>query len=109
MRRIAPLLTLCSLLVACGGDASLTEAEREWCSYADDSAASAERFDLIFEMGLALGLDMDTVNAHAAGLRAEYEAEGLTASEAIARVSADLLETESYAEACRAAFAEHGP
>jgi len=108
MMRIAAAVVVSSLLVSCGGGSGLTDAEREWCTFSDDSAASAERFDAIFEAGLALQLNMDEVNATAAALRAQYESEGMTPEEAISRVSQDLLDIDAFVEACQAAYAEQG-
>jgi hypothetical protein len=108
MRRTAALLLAYALVVACGGSSGLTDAEREWCTFSDDSADTAERFDLIFETGLALQLSMDEINATAAALRAQYESEGMSPEDAIARVSQDLFDIDAFVEACQAAYAEHG-
>ena len=108
MRPVVGATLLCVALAACGGGSGLTAEERAWCSFTDDSSATAERFDLIFEAGILLQLNMDQVNATAAGLRAQYESEGMTPTEAISRVSEELFEMEAFVEACRAAYAEHG-
>ena len=107
VRRLAALV-LSVALVACGNGSGLTTAEREWCRLTDASEESATRFDLIFEAGLALGLNMDGINATATALRDEYESEGMTSDQAIAKVSEDLLDDETYIEACQAAYAQHG-
>ena len=107
VRRLAALV-LSVALAACGNGSGLTAAERQWCRFTDDSEESAARFDLIFEAGLALGLNMDGINATASALRDEYEAEGMTSNQAIAAVSDVLLEDETYIEACQAAYEQHG-
>lgn len=108
MRRLAGATALCVALAACGGGSGLTAGERAWCTFTDDSSATAERFDLIFEVGLRLQLNMDQVNATAASLREQYESEGMTPDEAIARVSDELFEMEAFVDACSAAYAEYG-
>jgi hypothetical protein len=108
MRRTAALFLASVLVVACGGGSGLTDAEREWCTFSDDSADTAERFDLIFEAGLALQLSMDEVNATAAALRAQYESEGMSPGDAVAQVSQDLFDIDAFVEACQAAYAEIG-
>lgn len=109
MKRTAVAAFVVLLAVTgCGDDSGLTQAEREWCTFAGYSPEAAERFDLIFETGLALQLNMDQVNATAAALRAQYEGDGMTPDEAVAQVSQDLFEIEAFVEACRAAYAEHG-
>jgi hypothetical protein len=104
MRRTAAVVAI--VLTACGSGSGLTAAERDWCTFSDTSEATAERFDLIFETGLELQLNMDQVNATAATLRAQYESEGMTPDEAIARVSEELFESDAFVEACQAAYAE---
>ena len=106
MRRTAALFLV--LVVACGSGSSLTDAERAWCTFSDDSADTAERFDLIFEAGLALRLNMDEVNATAAALRAQYESEGMSPDDAIAQVSQNLFDVDAFVGACQAAYAEYG-
>jgi len=95
------------LTASCGGGSGLSSEERAWCTFTDDSPDAAIRFDYIFEAGLALNLNMDQVNALAADLRDEYEAEGLPPGEAIAKVSEQLFEMDAFVEACKAAYAEY--
>jgi hypothetical protein len=87
-------------------DGSLTAEEREWCSFADSSEESALRFDVIFEAGLGLGLEMDAMNAQAATISREYVAQGLTLDEAARRTSEQLLEDETFTAACKQAYAD---
>jgi hypothetical protein len=95
------------MLPACGGDDSLlTAEEREWCSLGDATEESAYKFDVIFEAGLALRLNMDMVNVFATEARAGYEAEGMSADEAIRAVSDDLAMNKDFAAACKLAYAE---
>jgi len=112
MKTLSAILLLSIAVIACGDDSDsadasiqLTQDEREWCSFADASEASAERFDLIFDAGLILDLPMDALNAQAAGLTDEYLAEGMTRDEATHRVSDELLEVEQFMEACQLAYA----
>jgi hypothetical protein len=115
MRTIIALILLTLVVVACGDDAGdgsesqgtqLTAEEREWCSFEDGSEASALRFDLIFEAGLGLRLPMDAMNAQAAGALDEFIGEGLSFDEATRRVSALLLEEETFVMACKQAYFE---
>jgi len=107
-KAVALFLAATIALCACGGDedALLTAEEAEWCSFGDASEESAQRFDAIFEAGLALRLDMDLVNALAAEARAEYEAEGLDADAAVRAVSDDMAKNPDFAAACKLAYAE---
>lgn len=107
------VLILASLVLpACGGDDSgeddalLTAAEREWCSFNDASEESADRFDVIFEAGLALDLNMDLINISAIEARAEYEAEGMSPDEAVSAVSDDMANDATFATACKRAYSE---
>jgi len=113
MKALATLLVLCSVLISCGDDESstledgpLTANEREWCSFTDSSEESALRFDVIFEAGLGLGLEMDAMNAQAATISREYVAQGLTLDEAARRTSEQLLEDETFIAACKQAYAD---
>lgn len=110
MRRFSiALLAAVFGIASCGGnDSALTPDEREWCGLPDATEESALKFDLIFETGLSLGLDMDSINALADEARAGYEAEGLTADEAVHAVSDGLLENEGYIAACKLAYSDHG-
>ena len=111
MKALAALLVLCSVLISCGDDGPstaedgpLTAAEREWCTLGDSTDETANRFDLIFEAGLSLGLPVDALNAQSAALLEEYMADGMTRDEAVARVSDDLLNEPTFIEACQAAY-----
>lgn len=113
MRRVLTALIVASLILpACGGDDAaednslLTAAEREWCSLDDATEASALHFDVIFEAGLALELNMDLVNISAAEARAKYEAEGMTPDEAVRAISDDMMNDETFAAACKLAYLE---
>jgi hypothetical protein len=100
------------MLPACGGDDAgednslLTAEEREWCSFGDATEESAQHFDVIFEAGLALELNMDGVNFLAADARAKYEAEGMTPDEAVRAVSDDMANDATFAAACKLAYSE---
>lgn len=109
MRRFTAVLLAASLAIAaCGGDDSvLTADEREWCSLTDASEESALRFDLIFEAGLYLRLNMDLVNAQADEARAGYQDAGMTPDEAVRAVSDELLDSEDYAAACKVAYSDY--
>ena len=114
MKALAALLVLCSVLVSCGDDATLTtedgpltSAEREWCTLGDSTEESANRFDLIFEAGLGLGLQMDAVNAQASTINREYLDQGLTVDEAALRTSEQLLDDETFIAACKQAYADN--
>lgn len=112
-KALSVLLAMALLLAACGGDNAadedslLTAAEREWCNFADASEESAQRFDLIFEAGLALDLNMDLVNFFASEARDKYEAEGLDADAAVRAVSDDMAKNPDFAAACKLAYAEN--
>jgi hypothetical protein len=109
MRKAIAVLILASLtLPACGGDddALLTAEEREWCSFGDATEESAMHFDIIFEAGLALSLDMDLVNISASEARAKYEAEGMDADAAVRAVSDDMAKDPTFAAACKLAYSE---
>lgn len=113
MKRTVPILLAAALLLAaCSGDSAddgdslLTAAEREWCSFGDSTEESAMHFDVIFEAGLALNLNMDLVNISATEARAKYEAEGMSPDEAIRAVSDDMANDETFAQACRLAYLE---
>lgn len=113
MRRAVAFLALASLMLpACGGedaaedDSLLTAEEREWCSFGDATEESAYRFDVIFEAGLALRLNMDMVNSSATEARANYEADGMSADEAVRAVSDDLTTNEDFVAACKLAYSE---
>lgn len=97
-------LALCVLVVGCGQASETASAERAWCAFADASEQSALKFDVIFEAGLSLGLDMDVVNAQAAGLNGEYRASGMTEDEAARAVSDDLFEMDDFVTACGEAY-----
>lgn len=102
------LAVIAALLGACGGDeAALTAEEREWCSFEDDSAEAALRYDVIFLAGSEAGINMELVSIFASELRAGYEADGLGVDESIAAVSDALLDNEDYIAACRAAYEQH--
>ena len=109
MRRFSAALLAVSLaFAACGGDDSaLTADEREWCRLADATEESAAKFDLIFETGAYLNLDMGAINAYAREARATYEAEGMSPDEAVKAVSDELLENEDYIEACKLAYSDY--
>ncbi len=92
------------LVVGCGQATETASAEQAWCAFADASEQSALKFDVIFEAGLSLGLDMDVVNARAAGLNGEYRASGMTEDEAARAVSDDLFEMDDFVAACGEAF-----
>ena len=116
MKRAVALLGLLSILVtACGDDAgdgadgTLTAAQREWCTFSDASEENAARFDLIFEAGLAGGVEMDAINAQADGRRLELLEQGLSPDEAVAQVSQELFDNEDFVEACALAYATHVP
>jgi hypothetical protein len=107
---IVAVAALALMLSACSGDnepeGPLTEAAREWCTFTEATEEEALKFDFIFEAGLRLNLNMDVVNARADALRAEYEAQGLSADEAVKAVSAELFEIEEFVQACEAAYAD---
>jgi hypothetical protein len=84
---------------------ALSSAEHEWCSFTGENEADARRFDQIFEAGLELQLNMDAINARAAGLRREYETAGMSPDEAVRAVSNELLEDPDFRAACAAAYA----
>ena len=107
-KALVGLLLASMMLPACGGDDNslLTAEEREWCSFGDATEESAKHFDVIFEAGLALSLDMDLINISAAEARAKYEAEGMSPDEAVRAVSDDMANDETFAAACQLAFAE---
>ena len=105
MKALASLICFCLLLVACGDDGALSSAEREWCSFPDASEDSAVKFDIIFEAGLGLGLQMDALNAQAAVMTEENVATGMSVDEAARAVSDDLLEMDDYISSCQTAFA----
>ena len=86
----------------------LSDGARDWCRFTGSTDEDADRFDLIFEAGLSLELNMDVVNAAAAGLRTEYESQGMSPDESVQAVSDDLLEYDSFVAACRLAFELHG-
>ena len=102
------------MLPACGGDDNsplddpslLTAAEQEWCSFGDATEESAMHFDVIFEAGLALGLNMDLVNMYATDARAEYEAEGMDPDAAVRAVSDDMANDATFAAACKLAYSD---
>jgi len=48
-----------------------------WCSFTGASEEDAARFDVIFEAGLGANLEMDRLNAFAAGQRSQHEADGM--------------------------------
>ena len=106
------------VLVACAGDESsedtpaltpeLTAAEEAWCTFADASNASVQRFDEIFEAGLSDGLPVDQMNAQASARREEYLAEGMDIDEATRAVSADLLVDVVFRTACNQAYLTYG-
>jgi hypothetical protein len=112
-RSLILLLALALITAACGDDdtptaddaAALDAAEREWCGYTGSPDTAAQRFDEIFEIGLGLGLGMDALNAQASARRTEFSEQGMTEDEAIAAVFDELLEAETYIEACREAYA----
>lgn len=106
-RSIAILLLTCVLgLSGCGDDSGLSAAEREWCSFSAATEDDAHRFDVIFETGLGLGLDMDRINRLATDLRAGYEAEGMDADAAVEAVSDDLMEDTDFIAACQIAYVD---
>jgi hypothetical protein len=84
--------------------ASLTEEEIEWCTFPDSSEASADRFDQIFQAGLNLGLEMDSLNAIAQASLDDLMAQGMARDEATAAVSQDLFGYEAFTLACHEAF-----
>lgn len=109
MKRVLTVFLLASLILpACGGDddSLLTAEEREWCSFADATEESAQHFDVIFEAGLALNLDMDLINISASEARDKYEAEGMSPDEAVRAVSDDMANDETFAAACKLAYSE---
>ena len=113
MKTLAALLVVCSVLTSCADDGPstaedgpLNAAEREWCSFVDSSEESALRFDIIFEAGLELGLDVDAMNAQASELNAEYLAQGMALDEAARRTSEQLLDDETFIAACKQAYAD---
>ena len=105
LKTFAYLLLLSLLIGSCGDDGLLTSEEREWCSITDATEESAVKFDLIFEAGLNLELQMDVINARAGVLNEEYAAEGMSVDEAARAVSGDLIEMDDYMAACQEAFA----
>lgn len=115
-KTLAVLILACLALPACGGDDAgadagednslLTAEEREWCSFKDATEESAERFDVIFEAGLALDLNMDLVNISASEARGKYEAEGMSPDEAVSAVSDDMANDATFAAACKLAYSE---
>jgi hypothetical protein len=84
--------------------ATLTAEEIEWCTFTDSSVESADRFDVIFEAGLTLGLEMDSLNALAQANLDERMAQGMARDEAAAAVSQDLFTFEAFTLACHEAF-----
>lgn len=108
MKVPALFLVLILLAPACGESAQSVSGEREWCAFPDASEASALKFDLIFEAGSSLNLDMGAVNADAGALNADYLASGMTDDEAARAVSDDLLEMPDFVTACELAFATCG-
>lgn len=104
MKGIALLVATCLVVTACSDGSGLTAEQRAWCHLPDASESTALKFDVIFEAGVFLDLNMDQVNARAAGLREGYLSEGMTEDEAVAAVSEDLLEDEAYTAACQEAF-----
>lgn len=82
--------------------AELAPEVREWCTFS--SSDDADRFDQIFEEGRNNGINMDVVNATASVWRSEYEQQGLSQTEAISRVSADLFDLPEFVEACQLAY-----
>jgi len=115
LQKLVALVVLAIAVGACSDDTrgadeslatQLTTDERSWCSFADSSEQSAVRFDLIFQAGLALDLPMDALNSQAATLSDQYLAEGSTADEATRRVSEQLLDNETFAAACKQAYAD---
>ena len=115
MKRAAALLSLLSILViACGdddtsGDGTMPDAQREWCTFPDASEESAQRFDQIFEAGLADGLEMDALNARADARRLELLEQGLDPDAAVRRVSEELFDDPTFVEACALGFETFGP
>lgn len=115
MKRAVALLSLLSILVvACGdddatGESTLSDAQREWCTFPDAGEASALRFDQIFEAGLADRLPMDGVNARADGRRQELLDQGLDPDEAVRQVSKELFEDPTFVEACALGYETFGP
>jgi hypothetical protein len=105
-RAAAALLALTLALTACSDDGPLSNAEREWCSFTGSTEADALKFDIIFEAGLSLDLNMDVLNAQAGALQDEYLDQGLAADEAVKKVSEDLFEYEDFVAACGAAYAD---
>jgi len=87
---------------------TLSDEARDWCRLTAADEASADRFDLIFEAGLNLRLNMDAVNATAGGKRFEYEEAGMSPDEAVRAVSDDLFDLPAFVEACQAAFETYG-
>lgn len=104
---VLALLLVAVGVVACGGGSGSSDAARDWCTFADASQKYIDRFDLIFEAGLELGLPMDTINAQAAGLRQEYEAQGMDADAAVRAVSDELLKDPDFVAACELAYKEN--
>ncbi len=110
MKALSLLLATCILLAACAsaddadGGTSFTAAEREWCAITDASENSALKFDVVFEAGINLGLDMDLLNAQAAASNEEHHAAGMSDDEAARAVSDELLEMADYRAACQDAF-----
>lgn len=82
----------------------LTAEARDWCRFTGSTLHDANRFDLIFEAGLRLGLNMDVVNALAGGRRQELEDEGLSADEAVRAVSEELFADPTFVAACVEAY-----
>jgi hypothetical protein len=109
VRKAVAILLLASLtLPACGGDddSLLTAEEREWCRLGDATEESAMHFDVIFEAGLALNLNMDLVNISATEAREKYEAEGMDPDAAVRAVSDDMANDATFAAACKLAYSE---
>lgn len=87
----------------------LTDGQRAFCRFTSSTDQDAFRFDLIFEAGLQLGLNMDVVNAIAGGSRRAYEQQGMSPDEAIRATSEDLFENLTFVKACIEAFDQYGP
>ena len=104
MKVFALGLAVFMLAAACGEPVQTVSAEHEWCAITDASEASAVKFDLIFEAGLSLDLEMDDVNARASALNTDYLASGMTDDEAARAVSDDLFEMADFTIACELAF-----